>query len=49
MKEGKAYRKSFRGLTMKIQVIENGRIVDKVCVADTVGLKEFMTKYSLQG
>ena len=48
MKEGQAYKRSFRGITMKIQIIENGRIVDKICVADTVGLREVMTKYSLR-
>ena len=48
MKEGQAYKRSFRGITMKIQILENGRVVDKVCVADTVELKKVMTKYSLR-
>lgn len=48
MKEGQAYKKSFSRITMKIQILENGRVVDKICVADTVGLKNVMTKYSLR-
>ena len=48
MSKGKAYKQSYTGYTMRIKIIENGRIVDNISVADTVALREVMTKYSLR-
>ena len=48
MKEGQAYKRSHSSITMEIRIMENGRRIDKMYVADTVALREVMKKYSLR-
>ena len=41
-----SYKKSFNGMTIKIEVLERGKVVDRIAVCDTVQIKQFMDKYA---
>lgn len=45
MKGKNAYKQSYSCVTMEVNVLERGRIVEKMAVTDTVGLKRLMKKY----